>query len=99
MTKYVCSHHVGYVLWILFNIGISIAVTITSINLSHPVTQPSLNLPMEQFKPLDDAYFTYIWSFPYLCLEIVFCGAVNAFALYLANERYHWLGLKECNKN
>jgi len=98
LTQYVCTHHVGFALWIGLSLVAIYCIIDTSITLSHPLTQPDFNLPIAQFEPLDQAYMKYVFAHTFIYLHSGLFIVIQIISIYFANERYHWLGMKECKR-
>lgn len=76
---------------------ISLYFIITSaIVASHPVEQPDYSLPLEKFRPLDALYWNYQYSIMHLIISLLVFVILNTAGFFFSNERYHWIGLKEC---
>jgi hypothetical protein len=98
MTKYVCSHHFWGLIWIAFGCVLVCSIVLTGLVVSHPVARPSIDLPSSQFGPLFESYLNYKESeFLFYCFIAIFF-LMNLIGIYFLNEKYNWIGLRECTR-
>lgn len=92
MTIKVCSHHFWGAIWTIINILCIIGIVVSgSVCASHDWKTPPNFAKNESDANWSNAFVTFTVS-------IVFLFVLNGMAVYMANERYHWFAIKDCER-